>query len=96
VIIDDLDVFGTRRGPAETESPLIVHANAVLSFAVALQSLKPITWRGTQELERRRRFQLGELAGGHFEDRPEARRLPGLEELACIVALEAPDHPQMI
>src|ERR1700676_243946 len=44
VIVDNLDVRRTRRAvrPLETDSPLIVNANAELALAVADQSFKAI------------------------------------------------------
>jgi hypothetical protein len=41
----------------ETYSPLIVDANTMLSFTVAFQSFKPVSWRNTQNLYFRRRIQ---------------------------------------
>jgi hypothetical protein len=51
VVVNDLNVLRSRRGPAEADAPLVVDADTVLSFAVALERLKPIAGRGTQELE---------------------------------------------
>jgi hypothetical protein len=35
VIVDDLDVVSISAGPTETDSPLVVDANAVLTYALA-------------------------------------------------------------
>ncbi len=37
VIINNLDVFGSRGCPAKADAPLVVHADAVLTFAVTLK-----------------------------------------------------------
>jgi hypothetical protein len=92
MIVDDLHVLGASDRPPKTEPPLIVDADAVLTPLVTRQGLKPIPWRRSQEIERRRRLELGQFTRRHLEDRPEAPRLPGFEELAGVVALEAPNH----
>jgi hypothetical protein len=47
VIVGDLNVGGSRRGPYEADSPLIIDADAVLPGPIAFESLKPIPWRHT-------------------------------------------------
>ena len=41
-----------RSGPAEADPPLVVHADAVLALAVALERFEPVAWRNEQVLER--------------------------------------------
>src|SRR5437870_7400956 len=45
MIIDDLDILRTRRlvRPLETDSPLIINANAVLPFSIASKCFETIT-----------------------------------------------------
>src|SRR5579863_4094988 len=47
VIVHDLDVARTLRTlrPLETDPPLIVDTDAVLTLSVALEGLKPIPWQ---------------------------------------------------
>src|SRR5579863_4938620 len=45
VMVNDLDVLGSRRCPAKADAPLIVDANAVLALPVAFQCFKPIAGR---------------------------------------------------
>jgi len=54
VVINDLDVVGVPVKPHKTHAPLIVDANAVLSSAVAAQSLQPVARWHTQEIKRGR------------------------------------------
>lgn len=77
MVVNDLDVFWPIWRPAKADPPLIVHADAMLALAVALQCLQPIAGRGAQEFQRRRCLQLCELAGRHLDDRGETRRLTG-------------------
>jgi hypothetical protein len=42
VVVDDFNVVGVAVNPAETDAPLIVDADAVLAFALALQGFQPI------------------------------------------------------
>lgn len=48
MVIHNLNVFGACLGPAETNAPLIVDADAVLSPAFSLQRLKMITRRNAK------------------------------------------------
>jgi len=88
MVIDNLDIGGVAVCPDKAHTPLIIDANAVLSGAIPFQGFQPIAWRGTQKLQRLRSSQLRQLALGHALDRPEAARLPTLEELLCFLTLE--------
>ena len=96
VVVNDLNVLGSRRGPAEADAPLVVDADTVLSFAIALEHLEPIAGRGTQEPECRRGLELCKLPGGHLNDRPETGRFASFKELASIAASEALDHCKIV
>ena len=44
--VNNLNIFRAVPAPAKTNSPLVVDANAVLAFPIALQRFKPICrWR---------------------------------------------------
>jgi len=88
MVIDNLYIGWATVRPDKAHTPLIVDANAVLTSAIPFQGLQPIAWRGTQKLQRLRGRQLRQLALGHSLDRPEAARLPALEERLCLLALE--------
>ena len=51
MIINDLDVFGFVVNPSETDTQLIVDANATLPRSTTLQFLKAVAWRSEQVLE---------------------------------------------
>jgi len=48
VIVDDFDVMRIAIAPAEADAPLAVDADAVLSFAIALQRFQPVARRRLQ------------------------------------------------
>ena len=52
MVINNLDVVGVMRAPYETDSPLIVDPNAVLSLTVAAKFLQVVTRRNPQILHR--------------------------------------------
>lgn len=51
VVIDDLNVLRTFRGPHEAHAPLVVDANTVLAFAVTEKRLQSVTWGNAQILQ---------------------------------------------
>ena len=63
VVVNDLNLLGSRRAPAEADAPLIVDADTELALAIAFKRLKSIAGRGTQELEccRRASFRVATL-----------------------------------
>jgi len=70
MIIDDLDVGGTRRlsRPLKANPPLIVDADAVLAFAISGQRLKTVAGQGGQILQRNGGLQAIQLeARGAFD-----------------------------
>ena len=48
MVVDDLDVVGSRSGPSETDAPLVVDTNAVSVGAVTLEFLETIAGRYPQ------------------------------------------------
>jgi hypothetical protein len=51
VVIDDLDIRRPRRRPRETDPPLVVDADAVLTHPITLQRLETIAWRNSYIVE---------------------------------------------
>lgn len=45
VVVHYLNVFSACRGPAETDAPLIIDANAGLARPIAFQGFKMVSWR---------------------------------------------------
>jgi len=53
MIVHNLDFLGVTVAPHETNTPLVVNANAVLALAVSLQSLELIAWINGQYFKAR-------------------------------------------
>jgi hypothetical protein len=51
MVINDLDVVDISLSPGEANPPLLIDPDAMLSLAIAFQSLKPVVWRDLQVLE---------------------------------------------
>ena len=72
MIVHDLDGIRSGVGPDEAHPPLIVDANAVLPFAIALQGFQSVRGRNSQVIEPRGRVEYGQLALGDDLDVDEA------------------------
>jgi hypothetical protein len=48
VVINNFDLVGVSIAPHETDPPLIVDANAVLSLSISIQRLQTVTRRSSQ------------------------------------------------
>ena len=63
MIVNNFDVHWTRRlaGPLETNPPLIIDTDAVLTLAISQQRFKTIAGQGRKVSQRRGRLQTVEL-----------------------------------
>jgi hypothetical protein len=61
VVIDDFHIYRTLIGPSETDSVLIIYADAVLPLAISSQRLQPVPWWRAQEVEGVRSIKHGEF-----------------------------------
>jgi hypothetical protein len=52
VVINEFNVRRVAARPDEADSPLVVHANAVLVFAVAFELFQPVSRRNAQIIKR--------------------------------------------
>jgi len=93
VIVDDLDVVRVGSEPAETDAPLIVDSDAVLTRPVAGKFLKAIRGRDAKVEEAGRGIQHDKLAKGNSLKfrRHSANPLPFEKALGVSVA-KAADH----
>jgi len=93
VIVHDLNLVRAALRPAETDPPLIVEANAVLTSTVPTESLQPVPWRDSEILEPSRRIELSQLPKRNtlevWTELPDG--LAGEQPLGIPVA-EAPNH----
>ena len=96
MIINDLDSFRTKIGPAKAYAPLVVDPDRMLALAVPLQCFQAIRGRHSQGVERTRRVEHAKLAARDRKDirRKSLRALPLKDGLGYPV-LEAPDHSSL-
>ena len=64
MVVGDLDVLGAGSGPAEAHSKLVVHSDAVLPYAIALERFEAITRWHPQVRQAVCDLQLPKLAPG--------------------------------
>ena len=96
VVVHYLYISGTNISPDKADSPLIIDANAVPTFAVALQGFKTVPWWRAQKPQGLRGIQLSKLAFGDSGERPKSSRALAIEQRQCVFALERLDHMGMI
>jgi hypothetical protein len=96
VIVHDLYVMRIAGTPPETNPPLIIDPDAVLTGPVALQRLKPIAWWDAQEFQGGRSMNLQQLPVRHplYIGR-KAPTMLALKELLRLSVREALDHPSI-
>jgi hypothetical protein len=92
VIIDDLYLVSVALSPLETDAPLIVDSDAVLTLTVTVQFLQAIAGRDTQVLQRLRVVQHYELATGGVLDTLKAWTALAVEERFRVFAPERLYH----
>ncbi len=65
MVIDDFYIFRALFRPAKTNSILIVHANAMLTSATALQEFQPISRRDAKLIQLLDKIQLLQFSKRH-------------------------------
>jgi len=93
VVIDDFDFMGTVSLPTEANAPLVIDADGVPAFAVALEGFQPVAWRDGKVVQCGDGVELGEFPQGDAlnigRERP---GFPFLEEEGCLLASEGTNH----
>lgn len=93
MIIDNFDLMRPVCLPAEADAPLIVDADGVLAFAVALEGFQPVAGRHAELDQFRDGVDLGELPQGRALDvRREGADFLQLEQAGGVVAGKGTDH----
>jgi len=92
VVVHDLDIFSTAVFPQKADSELIVHANAVLSGAIASQDLQPVARRHAKIVESCRAVQDAQLASCNGLNVDESRHALSIEQSFRLSAPERLDH----
>lgn len=93
MVVDDLDIMGVSRSPAETDPPLLVDTNAVLAGTIPLELLQTVSGRDPEIVEHRGRIEHPELPQSDLLN--VGAQLPhgaALEEAFGVAVTEALDH----
>jgi hypothetical protein len=94
VVIDNFDFMGTVRFPAEADAPLVIDADGVLAFPLALERFKAIAGRDGEVLQFGDGMNLGEFPQGCALDvRRKRPGIPFLEKECGLPASKGADHP---
>jgi hypothetical protein len=65
MVINDFNILSAMTRPAETDAPLIIDPDAVLSLPLAPQSFQPIAGGNAQVFETGGDLELAQLAARH-------------------------------
>lgn len=96
MVIYDLDRFRRALAPDKADSPSIVDSDAILTFPVAAQSLKPVSWDCRQILQILGIVQHPKLPSCHRSDVAESAALLAVEEILGLLAAKRSDHSRSI
>src|ERR1035437_9432940 len=80
VVVDNLDIFGSRRSPSKADSVLVVDANGVLAFPIPVECLQSISRWNLERLEIVRLVQRIKFPEGRVPEfnRTDSSGLPGV------------------
>jgi hypothetical protein len=98
VIVDDLHLVRTQRGPAEADPVLAVDPYTELPTPVAAQGLEPVAWRIPQVVEVPGGVQEVELPSRHRPELPGAyaARPVGVGAVEDILGTGVPKRPDHV
>jgi hypothetical protein len=93
VVIHDLNIISISRAPTETDPPLLVDSDAVLTFSVSFESFQSISRRYPEVVEDRGCIEHPEFSKRNSLDpRPQFLGRQSLEEAFGVAVSEALDH----
>ena len=92
MVIANLDLVGIPIFPAETQTALIIYANAVLARSISSQPLKPVARRHSKVIELDCVVQLLQLPFRDSLNALEAARASPFENGSSVIVMEAADH----
>jgi hypothetical protein len=96
VVVHDFDLVSAVVVPNKTDSPLIVDANAVLSFSIALQGFQVIARWHSQTDQFRYGVQLQQLAPSHALDMVEPGHHLASKQSLSVGTNERMDHEAIL
>jgi hypothetical protein len=92
VVVHNLNVKSVAALPSETDSPLIVHAYAVLALPPPLERLQTITRWHPEITQAHRLMKVQELSPGRPLNLPKSLYIPVAEKILCLPTPERADH----
>jgi len=93
MVIDDLDIVSVPFIPSETDAPLIVDANAPLSFSIPSQFLKPVARWDKEKIMAGSAVNQGQFSKCGFLNIPwQSRGKEPVEYFQGFLASECLDH----
>jgi hypothetical protein len=78
--------------PLETNAPLLVDANGILSSAISFERFEPVSWQSAQRIEGQRRVQDRQPPGGLIFKAPKRSDELTLRKLLRLLVSIAQDH----
>jgi hypothetical protein len=92
VIINNFNIFRPFITPAETDSELVIDADAPLAFSVATQRFKPVSRRCAHVAQAGCQIQLHKFAQRSAFDRRPLPHMLQPKERFCVLRPERLDH----
>jgi hypothetical protein len=92
VVINNFDLVCISTAPHETDPPLIVDANAVLTLSSSVQRLQTVTRRSGQIAQLRCTIELPQFSTSHPFNCPKAPAGYSLMQSACLGTTERLNH----
>ena len=96
VVINNFNLHDAALRPFKTKPPLIIDANAMLTFSVFLQGFEFVLWRNFQVIQITCPIEHGQLAQRNCFNIDPALDPHTLKQLLGISTLEAIDHIDMV
>lgn len=96
MIVHDLDIFSACDRPPETDTELIVYADAMLPGAVALERFEPVPGWDTEVFESACDLQLSKLAPRDGLDVYESSNTPAVRESLRVSTPDRYDHRRIL
>lgn len=97
MIVNDLHLLWSSIRPHETDAPLVIDPDAVLTGAISFQRFEPISWRHPEIIQRLGGSHLTQLTQRHHVDpRIERRRALTTPQTLGFFAPERSDHTTRI
>jgi len=78
MVVDNFNLKDMAIIPAETNPPLFIHSNAVLSFPITLETFEPVRRRNTEIIQTFGSIQHRKLAKGDIGNRVKPTRFSTL------------------